>query len=241
MLILKKYKILLSIVICAFLVIGVTVLTRKKDYSYYLVIGDYVSKNQMFDNESIPSFSHDVGEYLKDNKLVSEVQEGYLNNNMTSKKLLEMIENDAYMIDDISLSDEIKRSKYITITLGINDIINDIKYDKMNDSLIYNKDVINDKIDIFKHNYFKVIEEIKNINDDVNIMLVGVYCLYNDMDVFLTLNSAIEEVASYYNLSYIDLSDIKDSYLYLDNSLYLNSLGQEMISNKIILKIKETN
>lgn len=240
MLLLKKCKKIIITLLVSIFVLSSFILLMKKDFSYYLVIGDYVSKNQTFNDTQIKSFSSDVGEYLKSNNLVNEVSEGYLNNNMTSKRLLEMIEKDAYMIDDNNLIDEIKKSKYITITLGINDIISNLKYDKLNDELIYNKDVISNKIDIFKHNYYKIIEEIKDINNDTKIMLVGTYSLYEDTFVFDSLNSAIKEVADYYKLEYVDLSDLKDNYLYLDNSLYLNSLGQEMIGKKVILKIKES-
>ena len=72
----------------------------------------------------------------------SEVNTGYLKNNLTSKKLLEMIEKDSYKIDDSSLVDLIKKSKYITISLGMNDIISQVKYDELSDKLIYDKDIV---------------------------------------------------------------------------------------------------
>ena len=85
---------------------------------------------------------------MKNENKVNDVNSKYLRNNMTSKKLLEMIENDVYILNDSSLVDLISKSKYITISLGINDIINQIKYDSKSNKLIYDKDVINTKIEI---------------------------------------------------------------------------------------------
>jgi len=221
------------------MVVGSVVIFKKKKESWYHVLGDYISNDQVINNKKIDSFSYGVERYLKDNKLVSEVSRGYLKNNMTSKKLLEMIESDVYGVDKINLSDVIKKSKYMTITLGINDVISNVKYDKLNDELVYNKDVIKGKVDIFKHNYHQIIEEIKDINGNVDIMLVGTYSIYNDDYVFNTINDSIKEVAIYHNLVYVDLTDISDKYLYLDNSLYLSELGHEEVSKKVISKIKE--
>ena len=234
----KKFKIIICcLLIFAFITSVVTF--KKKKESFYLALGDYVSNDQMIDDIKVSSFSNDVGAYLKENKLVDDVSRGYLKNNMTSKKLLEMIESDVYGVDKINLSEVIKNSKYMTITLGINDVIGNIKYDKLNDNLIYNKDVIKGKVDVFKHNYHKIIEEIKDINNSIEVVLIGSYYIYNDDYVVDLINDSIKGVADYYNLSYVDLSDLKDKYLYSDNGLYLNELGQEEVSNKVILKIKE--
>ena len=137
----KICRICVCLVLGVSLVIGVVSLIKKEDYSYYLVMGDYVSKNQIINDKEISSFSYLVGEYLKQEEVVNEVNDVYLKNNMTSKKLLEMIEKDSY-IEDSSLVSLIKKSKYITITLGINDVLNQIKYDSNKNKLIYDKDII---------------------------------------------------------------------------------------------------
>ena len=122
----KKIKIVLSIVLVVVLILGVVTLIKKKDYSYYLVMGDYVSNKQIIGEKQINSFSSFVGDFLKEENMINEVNTQYLKNNMTSKKMLEMIENETYKKDSKDLETLIKKSKYISITLGINDIINNI-------------------------------------------------------------------------------------------------------------------
>lgn len=235
--ILKKYKLLGIICITCLIITSVCVFSFKNKSSY-LLLGDYSSKDQAFEGYSIKSFANEVGDFLEKEKLVDDVRNGYSSNNMTSKKLLEMIESDVYKEDKRGIVDEIKNSKYITITLGINDVLKDIKYDKFNESFEYNKEVIENKIDVFKHNYYKIVEEIKDINLESKIILVGVCSAYDDI-VFDNINSSIKEVADYNSIMYVDTDDIKDEYLYLNNKLYLNKQGQECLANKVILKIKE--
>jgi len=235
----KKIKVLGMLVIVFSLIIGVTLLMNKKDYSYYLAIGDYVSNNQVINNNKIEGFSYLVGEKLKSERIVNEVNTSYLKNNMTSKKLLEMIEKDSYVKNDNSLVNLIGKSKYITVTLGINDVINQIKYDLNNRKLVYDKDIIDNKISIFKHNYHEIMEEIYEINDNVKVLLVGCYGIYGDEELARSLNDAISEIATEFDVNYVDLTSISDKYMYLDNELYLTSLGQEEIFKKVISLIKE--
>lgn len=235
----KKLKIVVSLLVVFAFCFGIYSLVNEEEYSYYLVMGDYISNNQIFDSKEVDSFSVLVGDYLREEKVVNEVNKGYLKNGMTSKQMLEMIEKGSYKIDDSNLVDLIKKSKYITITLGINDVINQVKYDSLSDELVYDKDVINNKIEVFKHNYHQILQEIKDINSDAKVLLVGCYSLYGDSSISDLINVATETVAKENDSYYIDVSDINDTYMYQNNELYLTGLGQEEISRKVISKIKQ--
>lgn len=235
----KKFSIFVYICVFSILVIGIGALLNKEEYASYLALGDYSSKGQSFEN-NVHSFANDVGDFLVKEKLVNEVNTNYSSNNMTSKKLLEMIESDVYREDKQTIAKDIKNSKYITITLGINDILKEIKYNKFEEEFQYDPDVIKEKVEVFKHNYYKIIEEIKDINKDSKIILVGSYFAYEDGSIINLLNEAIKEVASYNEILYVDTEEIKDKYLYLENKIYLNDIGQECLANKVILKIKES-
>ena len=235
----KKIKVIAIICVAFVFVIGVSVFVKKDDYNYYLVIGDYVSNDQLINGEKVESFSSLVSMYLENEKLVNESNVEYLKNNMTSKKLLEMIEANSYKENKADLVNLIKKSKYITITLGINDIINQIKYDSYSNKLVYDKDVIVNKIEMFKHNYHQIIQEIKDINKEAKLILVGSYTLYSDEVLSDLVNDAIVEVSSEFDAYYVDVSEIRDKYLFQENELYLNKLGQEVISRKVISLIKK--
>lgn len=235
----KKIKFCSCLIVLLALLIGTFFLNRKEDYCYYLAIGDYISNDQTINDYKINSFSNLLGEYLKEEKVVNEVNVGYLKNNMTSKKMLEMIEKGSFKTDDSNLNSIIKKSKYITITLGINDVINLIKYDSHNNKLIYDKDVIANKVEVFKHNYHNIIEQIKEINPDTKIILVGCYAFYGDKEIAALINDATQKVSEETDSYYVDITSIKDKYMYQENELYLTSLGQHEIYNRVVLKIEE--
>lgn len=235
----KKIRIILSAILIAVLILGVITLIKKKDYSYYLVMGDYVSNKQAIGEKQIDSFSSFVGNFLKEKKMVNEVNNQYLKNNMTSKKMLEMIESETYKSKGSDLVSLIKKSKYISITLGLNDVINQIKYDGSQNKIIYDKEIVTNKIEIFKHNYYKILEEIKDINKNATILVVGIYPFYGNQELSMLINDVSKNVAEDNNCYYVDVSDINDKYMYQENELYLTSFGQEEISKKVISLIKQ--
>ena len=235
----KKSKIVSYLILFSLIIVGIGILFTKDEYSYYLSLGDYVSNYVMVDDVKVESFTDMVGDYLINEDKVAEHKSDYVSNNMTSKKLLEMIEGNVYNNEGSGLVDEIKKSKYVTITLGINDVLNYIKYDSISDKLIYDEEILKEKINVFKHNYYNIVNEIKDINKESNVMLVGTYSIYGDNVVSHLLNDAIKDVSINYNCHFIDVSDIGDNYLYTSNKLYLNGMGQEVITNKVIAKINE--
>jgi hypothetical protein len=237
--ILKKSKIVSYLILFSLIIVGIGILFTKDEYSYYLSLGDYVSNYVMVDDVKVESFTDMVGDYLINEDKVAEHKSDYVSNNMTSKKLLEMIEGNVYNNEGLGLVDEIKKSKYVTITLGINDVLNYIKYDSISDKLIYDEEILKEKINVFKHNYYNIVNEIKDINKESHVMLVGTYSIYGDNVISNLLNDAIKDVSINYNCHFIDVSDIGDNYLYTSNKLYLNGMGQEVITNKVIAKINE--
>ena len=82
----------------------------------YLILGDYSSKEQRQEDKTIKSFADSVGEFLLKEKRIKKVEKEYSSNSMTSKKLLEMIEEGVYDKDKDNIVKEIKNSKYISIT-----------------------------------------------------------------------------------------------------------------------------
>ena len=46
--------------------------------------------------------------------------------------------------------------------------------------------------------------------------------------------TTIEEVVKECNVEFVDLIDIKDDYMFLNGTMYLNNYGQEMVSEKVL-------
>lgn len=225
--------------IIAILFALVKVFAPTKKMNTYLAIGDYLSVSGEFRGEKINSFSSMLGKHLIDGGLVEVVNYNYTKSAIDSAALLEMICKDAYSGNDSGLVSLIKESKYITISVGMNDILQYIRFDSNDQSIKYDKDYIKRKMEIMKQNYFEIIEEIKELNEGVSVYLVGYYCPFSWVDeenlesvgeVFTLLNDSIKEVSDLMSVYYVDISEVsKEENMYSKYQIYLNQLGHEYV------------
>jgi lysophospholipase L1-like esterase len=217
----------------------IKVLAPSKKVNTYLAIGDYLSVSGNLKGEKINSFSSMLGDYLLDGNFVEVSNYNYTYSDIDSGTLLEMICKDAYSGNDGGLVSLIKDSKYITISVGMNDILQYIRFDSNNQKLEYNKDYIKRKLEILKQNYYEIIEEIKELNDEASVYLVGYYYPFEWVDednkecvneVFKLLNDSIKEVGDLMSVYYVDISEVsKEENMYSRYQIYLNQMGHEYV------------
>ena len=217
------------------------VLSVNKKLDTYLALGDYLSVSGNLKGEEITSFTTLLGDYFVEDNLVSNVNNNYVSSSYDSETLLEMISKDAYSGKDEGLVDVIKNSKYITISVGMNDIIDYIRFDSSKQKVIYDEEFIKRKMEIMKQNYYEIVEQIKDINERSKVYLVGYYFPYDWVEeeckeeankVFLMLNEAIKDVSEVSDVYYVDISEVsKEDYMYSKNQIYLNKLGHEYVFN----------
>lgn len=244
---LTKNKIIryLIVVTCVIVILFtfIKVLSPSRKMNTYLAMGDYLSVSGQLKGEEISSFSSILGDYLEEGDLVSTSNYNYLNSSIDSEMLLEMICKDAYSGNDNGLVSLIKDSKYITISVGMNDILQYIRFDSKNQKIEYDKEYIKRKLEIFKQNYYEIIEEIKSLNEDVSVYLVSYYYPFNWVDdsnkedvneVFKLLNESIKEVSDFMSVYYVDISEVsKEEHMFSKYQIYLNQLGHEYVFSLI--------
>ena len=217
----------------------VKVLIPTKKINTYLALGDYLSVSGILKGEEVHSFSTMLGEYLVNGDLVEVINDNYTYSNIDSASLLEMICKDSYSGEDEGLTSLIKESKYITISVGMNDILQYIRFDSTNQNMEYDKDYILRKLEIFKQNYYEIIDEIKELNEEVSVYLIGYYCPFDWVDeenksnvnqIFYMLNSAIKDVSEITDVCYVDISDVgKEENMFNKHQIYLNQQGQDSV------------
>lgn len=233
-----RYGVLLLCVIAIlFALYKVLFVNEKRDT--YLALGDYLSVSGKINDEEIKSFSSLLGDYFIDSDLVKNVNVNYASPLYDSEMLLEMISRNAYSGKDDGLVKAIKRSEYITVSVGMNDIIDYIRFDSSQKKIIYDKDFIKRKIEIMKQNYYEIVDQIQELNDKSKVYLVGYYYPYCNDDkecekdvheVFGLLNEGIKDVSVVSDVYYVDISEVsKEDYMYSRNQIYLNQLGHEYV------------
>ena len=217
----------------------VKVLTPSKKVNTYLAIGDYLSVSGELSGKEINSFSSMLGDYLIAGNFVETSNYNYSRSNVDSSMLLEMICKDAYSGNDKGLVSLIKDSKYITISVGMNDILQYIRFDSNNQRVEYDKEYIKRKLEIMQQNYYEIIEEIKDLNEGVSVYLVSYYTPFNWVDeenkdsvneVFNMLNDSIREVSELMSVYYVDISEVsKEENMFSKYQIYLNQMGHEYV------------
>ena len=240
-----RYLIVLISVI-AILFAFLRVISPSKKMNTYLAIGDYLSVSGNLKGEEIISFSSLLGDYFTNNNLVSNVNLNYTSYNVDSYTLLEMINKDAYSGEDRGLVSLIKDSKYITISVGMNDIIEYIRFDSNKQQIVYDKEFIKRKLEIMKQNYYEIIDEIQSLNGEVCVYLLSYYCPFNLVDeqnrdnvseVFAMLNESVKDVSVLMGVNYVDISNVsEEENMFSKTQIYLNQFGQ----NNVFTNIKNT-
>lgn len=227
-----RYSIIIACVVLI-LVALLKIFTPKKKLDTYLAIGDYMSVSGKFKGEDVVSFTSLLGEYFIEQKMVSNVNANYTSSGIDSSLLLEMITKDAYSGKDVGLVSQIKNSKYITISVGINDILQYVRFDSINKKVLFDEDVVERKLEIMQQNYYEIIDEIQDLNDEASIYLIGYYCPFewvkdDELLVFNLLNDSIRNIGEETNVNYVDIKDVgKKENLINSNQIYLNNLGHE--------------
>ena len=88
-----------------------------------------------------------LGNYLLDYNFVEVSNYNYTQSDIDSSTLLEMICRDAYSGNDGGLVSLIRESKYITISIGMNDVLQYIRFDSSNQNVEFDKDYIKRKLE----------------------------------------------------------------------------------------------
>lgn len=238
-------KLIISIVtIFSFIIVGFFGFENSNTPNTYLIMGDYLSVDNTQNN--VDSFTSLLANELIKQKEVKYYNDSFTSNILTSDKMLEMIEKDIYKLGDSyegSLKETIKKSKYITISVGMNDILPLLRFDSLKQKIGYDKELVDRKLEILRQNYFDIIEGIKEINEKTKVYITGYYFPFPWVEddfkeeckqVFDKLNKTIKDVGRDTNTKYIDISSASIvSNLISYNEIYLNQNGQDYIFQEV--------
>lgn len=218
----------------------------KKESSMYLAMGDFLLM-------SSPSYGDYVFEGLK-NEGVKEYSDLVKRSSLDSSSLLRFLEVRATIIkenESAKISDLIKKSKYITIQVGLVDFLANIRFNKSEEKFYYNVEVIEREVSQIQENIYNIVNEIKEINNKANIYVLGYYFPYPSikesekaigLELYGQLNSALRLGSYDAGATFVDISELSsEEYLSNKNTMVLNDLGQEKIASIVLSTFKEKN
>ncbi|HWL11780.1 MAG TPA: GDSL-type esterase/lipase family protein [Ureibacillus sp.] len=206
---------------------------------YYLALGDSLTQG-VGDEERKNGYTKRLVEKLEQWKEISQV---VLDNRgkrgRRSDQLLKLLEKGHYDY-------ELKNSELITITIGGNDIMKVVKKDifelKRED---FDKELTN-----FQERYEQILKEIREINPDVPIMVIGLYnpfsVITDEITEFESIitdwNDSIEAISTQYeNACFVDIQDLFDenaNLVYHTDFFHPNGYGYTIMTERIISMMK---
>lgn len=231
----KKILIPLLIIILVFLIYKF----NEDDLIDYMVIGDSISCGINSYGNKTYGYNDYLKNYLNSNNLLHKYNNYFSKDKYTIKELLNDIKNNKNIIyndKNYNLKKELRESDILTISIGMDEIVN---------ILNKNKDFKNIKTDLDE-----IINDMDNLIKIVtsysktNVILIGYYNPYNeynkDIDkVFSYINDKYNSIAKKYNIIYIDIYNIiKKDKTYLPNKIdyHLTSKGYLEIAKEVIEK-----
>jgi len=184
-----------------------------------LALGDPISDNK----------------YLKENNLVTEYNNSYINKDYRIIDILNTIKyNEEIKVNDktVSIHRLMKNTDILILSVGMNDIYyklnNDTKdiYTYIND-MVNNMEILLSEID--RYNYKKVF-------------ILGYYNITNkNNDLFTYLNYKMKRITENYNYEYIDLNNIlrnNPKFYQKSDNFTLNDAGYNEINKIIVEKLE---
>lgn len=219
---------------------------NNKNQSVYLALGDGLALGVNSQGLIGESYADYFGKSLMEAKKIKKYYKDFSRYNMKSSELLKIIERDAIGIienESYKVSNLIRGSKVITLSIGLQDFITCFTYSSQNKTLSFNQQTIQERLEMVQLNIFQIIEEIKTINETAKIFLLGYYFLYPWIELnqrataiamFGEINEYYQEIARDSEVTYIDISAVGDQqYLPSLVSTYPDIEGYKLIANTL--------
>ena len=224
----KIKKIVLGITVIIF-IYSLLVINKKED-KLILLLGD---------NNGVKMYLED---YLQDYK----INDSLTLNSMKSKELLEYVINDVFVPFENkkeTIYSLVKRSEFVVISIGLNDLLSKITLDKYEKKIIFDLDSIELMLNVLEKNLSNIIEKIVLVNKNAKIIVSGYdnpFLGLKDEEfnkIFGKLNSLMNSKVSKFNAYFIENKFEKLSCYDSEFSIYLNEDGKRKIAENIYQKI----
>lgn len=224
----KIKKIVLGITVIIF-IYSLLVINKKED-KLILLLGD---------NNGVKMYLED---YLQDYK----INDSLTLNSMKSKELLEYVINDVFVLFENkkeTIYSLVKRSEFVVISIGLNDLLSKITLDKYEKKIIFDLDSIELMLNVLEKNLSNIIEKIVLVNKNAKIIVSGYdnpFLGLKDEEfnkIFGKLNSLMNSKVSKFNAYFIENKFEKLSCYDSEFSIYLNEDGKRKIAENIYQKI----
>lgn len=218
----------------------------------YLALGDSLAAGYMSDNTMGRSYTDYLGEKLLIADMVNRFSKEFAFSGMTSFGLKFRLEHDFFKDSEgRTLMEASQTASIITISIGANDLLNQVEIDFENPNLIYDQSGLDYALGALRENLTSVINQLAGGNPKAQIFVLGYYMplpylagLFSDADyrVFAGLDETLKAIAMNTGVIFVDISSASSTafipnplnihpgpagYLYISEIVF-----QEIINNR---------
>ena len=235
----KKLIILILVILSIFL-IYYCFNTNKKTY---IAIGDFFANGINPDNEyryGYPEYLRDI--YSKKDKL-KYFDKNYAKDNYSIEKMLQDIKNNDFKVENgqtISVKKVLREADIVTITLGINDLLERTNKNNIKELEYIDKTILDKNIKEISDDLNKLIKEIKKYSKK-DIVLVGYYFPnkqdYNNLNyISKKLDKLYKKTATKYKVKYLLPNEVLNQN---NEHIYPNYKMYKTIGNRLFKMLQK--
>lgn len=214
----------------------------------YLALGDSLAAGYQSDNTMGDSYTDYVGEKLLVAELVNRFSKEFALSGMTSYGLRFRLEHDLFQDSQgRTLLEAAQTASIITISIGANDLLNQIEINFENPSLIYDSNDIDYALEALTENLTFVINQLAAASPNAQIYVLGYYMplpflagLFSDTDyrVFGRLDETLKAISEDTGVRFVDISSASST-TFIPNPLNIHPgpAGYRYISEIVFQEI----
>ncbi|MFD1735598.1 S-layer homology domain-containing protein [Bacillus salitolerans] len=243
----------IRLVCLIFLTVSVTLVPlqtnafQKKEF--YLALGDSLPAGLNSDGEFGNSYTDFIAESLLENGSLSTYVDDFATSGYTTHQVLDDIVNNVTR-NKLPITDQIKQASIITIQAGANDFLNFVDKQTLTVNIDAQTAILTLKQ--ISANISSIVSEIKKLNPDSTIYLIGYYFSFPHGTVeqqnimkaaTVSINTAIETAATLSNVHYVSMYHVfdEDPIKYLPNPLDVHPTveGYQLMANTFLKEYEE--
>lgn len=228
----KLINLVITISLIVSLFVGIRLINKKqnKDEYVYIAMGDFLT--------SVEGSYSDI--YYHNNKKIEKYNKFLSRKSMTSSDLLRFLTIDASIIYEginKSISEVISKSSMVTISVGYNDVMNNVRYNSINNKYVYDKVLIDRVLSSLQSNIYDIVTQLYEYNDSIEVYVLSSYYPYPGIDntgieLYDDLNDAIEDACFDSKAVFVDIEGVSNIE-YFDDNFIPNVDGMAYIAGVI--------
>lgn len=212
----------------------------------YVVLGDSLAAGQTpFGEKSGYGYSDYIKDYLEENNRLKSYIKEYAKSGYTTEDILEdLADNKKVYLEghETNLRKALRESDLVTLSVGANDFMKDIRLDDLD---LSNTDLYIQKVDAIMQSFHETLKEIRKYAKN-KLVVVGYYNPFpllfrtseKEVDtLFRYIDNSFDAVCSLYDADYVSVYQLfKNHWEFLPNpfDIHPNLKGYEGIANLVI-------